>query len=340
MKIQMVVTPLAIALAVAMAATTAHADSKKGNNNSWIPETGASATVDDTQIIKGNNVRNEGTENAAGVDDVGAGASGNIGVNVVAGTNNQQANAAALASADASFVFGTAEASTTVNQKLTNNDVKNFSNPSTAALTNSLNGASGNVGANVASGTYNQQKNDMAAAVSAGAFSTASSTATQSISGNTTNNNATLDYGKEKVTLGMGAIGGYKGQSDQIGDVYLDSWQGEKHPGANNTGHVDLDSNAQGAKDLNDDGGALAFNEEGVIGLVGVVSGYIPVVAGFNTPVVNTAVLSGSLNRVSGNVGVNVAAGAGNQQSNSLSIAAGCTSCPAGGTGGGESLRY
>lgn len=336
MKTKMVVTPLAIALAVAMAATAVQADQKK----SWIPETGASATVDDTQIIKNNSVRNEGTENAAGVDDVGAGASGNIGVNVVAGTNNQQANAAALASADASFVFGTAEASTTVNQKLTNNDVKNFSNPSTAALTNSLNGASGNVGANVASGTYNQQKNDMAAAVSAGAFSTASSTATQSISGNTTNNNATLDYGSKKVTLGMAAIGGYKGKSDQIGDVYLDTWEGENHPGGTNTGHVDLDSDAQGAQDLNDDGGALAFNEEGVIGLLGVVSGNIPIVAGFNTPVVNTAVLSGSLNRVSGNVGVNVAAGAGNQQSNSLSIAAGCTSCPAGGTGGGESLRY
>ncbi|WP_339513526.1 hypothetical protein [Pseudomonas sp. RL_15y_Pfl2_60] len=337
MKTKMVVmTPLALALAVAMAATTVQADQKK----SWFPETGASATVDDTQIIKNNGVRNEGTENAAGVDDVGAGASGNVGINVVAGTNNQQANAAALASADASFVFGTAEASTTVNQKLTNNGVKNFSNPSTAALTNSLNGASGNVGANIAAGTYNQQKNDMAAAVSAGAFSTASSTATQSISGNTTNNNATLDYGSAKVTLGMAAIGGYKGKSDQIGDVYLDSWEGEGHPGGSNTGHVDLDSDAQGAQDLNKDGGALAFNEEGVIGLLGVVSGNIPVVAGFNTPVVNTAVLSGSLNRVSGNVGVNVAAGAGNQQSNSLSIAAGCTSCPAGGSGGGESLRY
>lgn len=337
MKTKMVVmTPLALALAVAMAATTVQADQKK----SWFPETGASATVDDTQIIKNNGVRNEGTENAAGVDDVGAGASGNVGINVVAGTNNQQANAAALASADASFVFGTAEASTTVNQKLTNNGVKNFSNPSTAALTNSLNGASGNVGANIAAGTYNQQKNDMAAAVSAGAFSTASSTATQSISGNTTNNNATLDYGSAKVTLGMAAIGGYKGKSDQIGDVYLDTWEGETHAGGQNTGHIDVDSAAQGAQDLNDDGGALAFNEEGVIGLLGVVSGNIPVVAGFNTPVVNTAVLSGSLNRVSGNVGVNVAAGAGNQQSNSLSIAAGCTSCPAGGSGGGESLRY
>lgn len=333
-----VMTPLALALATAMAATTVQAEQ---GGKFWIPETGASATVDDTQIIKNNEVLNEGTQNAAGVDNVGMNASGNVGINVVAGTNNQQANAAALASADATFVFGTAEASTTVNQKLTSNSVMNYANPSTAALTNSLNGASGNVGANVASGTYNQQKNDMAAAVSAGAFSTASSTATQSITGNETDNKATLNYGSQKVTLGLAAGGTYKGKSDQIGDVYLDTWQGEKHPGNNNTGHIDVDSQAQGAKDLNGDGGAFAFKEEGTVGLLGVVTGNIPVVAGFKAPVTNTSVLSGSLNYVSGNVGVNVASGAGNQQSNSLSIAAGCTSCPAGGTGGGgESLRY
>ncbi|MGU1043544.1 hypothetical protein ACSEO3_26820 [Pseudomonas aeruginosa] len=42
------------------------------------------------------------------------------------------------------------------------------------------------------------------------------------------------------------------------------------------------------------------------------------------------------MQNVSGNVGVNIAAGGGNQQSNSLSIAAGCSSCPA----GGESLGF
>lgn len=325
MKTKMVVmTPIAIALATAMAATSAYAE----KNKSWFPETGASATVKDSQLIQGNDVTNEGTDNQATVSDVGQGASGNVGINVIAGTNNQQANAAALASADAKFIFGTAEASTKVTQTLKNNDVSNYSNPSTASLTNSLNGASGNVGANVGAGTYNQQKNDMAAAVSAGAFSTASSAATQSIKGNTTNNYATLNYDKVKVNLTLKSEGKYKGISDQVGDVYLDTWNGETHSSGSNTGHVDVDKDAQGAQKGPNGTGAFLFEEAGTIALGGSVTGNIPVVAGFKTAVVNTANLSGSLNRVSGNVGVNIAAGSGNQQSNSLAIAAGCTSCP------------
>jgi hypothetical protein len=49
--------------------------------------------------------------------------------------------------------------------------------------------------------------------------------------------------------------------------------------------------------------------------------------SGWKDPVTNNATISGSLNNVSGNVGANIAAGVGNQQSNSLSIAAGCKSC-------------
>lgn len=47
-----------------------------------------------------------------------------------------------------------------------------------------------------------------------------------------------------------------------------------------------------------------------------------------NIDVKNNANLVSSLNGFSGNAGVNVAAGGANQQSNSLSIAAGCTGCP------------
>lgn len=47
-----------------------------------------------------------------------------------------------------------------------------------------------------------------------------------------------------------------------------------------------------------------------------------------NNDVDNHATLIGSLNDFSGNAGVNIAAGGTNQQSNSLSIAAGCSGCP------------
>lgn len=47
----------------------------------------------------------------------------------------------------------------------------------------------------------------------------------------------------------------------------------------------------------------------------------------FTNPLVNNTTLSGSLNNVSGNIGVNVASGSSNQQLNSLAVAVGCTAC-------------
>jgi hypothetical protein len=226
--------------------------------------------------------------------------------------------------------------------------------PNTANLHDAVNNTTGNVGVNISAGNFNQQKNDMAAAVSETAYvASASVGAEQKLAGNTTNNYATLDYGSVNVNLNMtangsysgGGSGSYAGQSDQIGDLYPDTYSDGQHPnGGGSVGHIDLDSDAQGAQDLNNDGGALAFNEDGTTvfteagttTLGGTVSGSIPVVAGFNTPVVNDARLYNALNNVSGNVGVNIAAGVGNQQSNSLAIAAGCTACAPSNGGGGE----
>lgn len=331
MKTQRVLTPLAFGLAVAI------------SGSAYAVGDGASAVIYDTQKNFNNEVLNQGTENTASVNDSLNSASGNVGVNVAAGDNNQQANAAAVATADALFVFGfpvvaSAQASIDVQQKAFNNDLTNYSVPNDASLNNSANDTSGNVGINIAAGNYNQQKNDMAIASSSSAFTAGASVNVEQKSfGNNTDNLAVLDYGKQYVHLKLKADGTYEGVSDQIGDVYLDVWEGPTHPGGANIGHIDVDSAAQGAVDLNGDGGAFAFNEEGTLGLKGSVSGYIPVVVGFTGPVTNNATINGSLNNVSGNVGVNVAAGGGNQQSNSLAIAAGCTACPgAGGGGGGE----
>lgn len=325
MKKQHVLTPLAFGLALVLS-SGAYASGGLGD--------GASAVINDSQLSFKNNVLNKGTENTAVINDSLNNASGNVGANVAAGDNNQQANAAAVSTADAFFVFGvpvvsSAVASIDVQQTAFKNDLTNYSMPNNAALVGSANDASGNLGINVAAGNYNQQKNDMAIASSSSAHTaTASVDVSQKSFMNETDNLATLAYGKQYVSLGLSAEGDYTGQSDQIGDVYLDMWNGENHPQGPIIGHVDLDREAQGAQDLNGDGGALAFNEAGDINLSGSVSGYIPTVVGFNTAVTNNATLSGSLNRVSGNVGVNIAAGGGNQQSNSLAVTAGCTACP------------
>ena len=361
MKTQYALTPLALALTAILSAA-AYADGDVGAaSNGHGHKSGASALIGDSQTSSGNHVVNKGTENTATVEDSLNSVSGNVGVNVASGDNNQQANAAALATADAGFVFGSAAlASISVGQSGQGNKLHNYSTQNAASLTDSANDSEGNIGINIASGNFNQQKNDMAVAKSETAYTAAALVSvSQNLSGNETDNHATLTYGSAAVNLNLAANGSYTGTgngsysgtangtttgtSDQIGNVYLDSWSGPNHPGGTSTGHVDLDSGAQGAQDLNDDGGALAFNnsgtysgsqsgsvgfnEAGTSTLAGSVSGYIPVVTGFNTPVMNTATVSGSLNGVSGNIGVNLASGGGNQQSNSLAIAAGCTAC-------------
>lgn len=333
MKTQRLLTPLAFAIATTLSAGAYAA---------------SSATIDDTQSSNDNNILNQATENNGSVSGSLGGASGNVGVNVAAGDNNQQANAAAISTADALFVFGvpvdaSVDASINVTQRSSANTVTNYSTPNNARLNGSANGASGNVGVNIAAGDYNQQKNDMAVASSEEAITAgANVTVSQTSQGNLTNNYATLEYGEQQVTLTLGGGGSYEGQSDQIGNVYPDIWEGDTHPDGEQIGHMDLDTDTQGGSDLNDDGGALAFNEAGSLELDGTVSGFLPVVSGFNQAVVNNASLTDSLGGASGNVGVNIAAGAGNQQSNSLAIAAGCNACPTtgggngGGNGGGE----
>ncbi|MCY1403410.1 hypothetical protein D3C76_303470 [compost metagenome] len=63
-----------------------------------------------------------------------------------------------------------------------------------------------------------------------------------------------------------------------------------------------------------------SFSETSSYDLSNTVSWQVLTPTGWANPVTNTATLSGSVNGGSGNLGVNVAAGVGNQQSNSLAI--------------------
>lgn len=239
MKCKMIVSPLAFALTAVIASTAAYATDYN--------TTGASAIVNDTQLNYNNDVLNKATENTATIDDSLNGAAGNVGANVAAGDNNQQANASAIATADAFFVFGygaglEANASIGVTQHAYDNNLVNYGTQNNASVVDSGDNVQGNVGINVAAGNFNQQKNDMAIASSEQAF-----TAEASV--------YVLQQSNANIT-------------DNFGWGYYQS-----------------------------------------------------------SPVVNNASLSNSLNNASGNVGVNIAAGGGNQQSNTLAIAAGCNAC-------------
>ncbi|WP_223550583.1 heme utilization protein [Pseudomonas sp. A-B-19] len=275
--------PLAFALAavMAIAAQAGGLDENQGNGqgngpgNNHQPEgptleqilqitAGAGAAVMDSQGSSDNSVLNQGTLNDAKVDSSLNNSNGNMGANVAAGDGNQQDNAAALATADESFIFGTAVAVSSATQRSSGNTVKNHSNTNNATLNNAGNSGSGNIGINVTAGNFNQQKNNLAIAVSGGRVAQAAAAANQGTSGmNVTNNgNTTTDF----VTVG-------------------------------------------------------------VFGLAGVTTQQVMTPDGWKPPVTNNTSITGSMNNFSGNGGANVSSGAGNQQSNSLSIAAGCKAC-------------
>jgi hypothetical protein len=264
--------PLAFALAAVMAFAAQAAgldDLEQGNGqgNNQQPNgptleqvlqitAGAGAAVLDSQESSGSRVVNRGIDNSLNNSN------GNMGANVAAGNGNQQDNAAALATADEAFIFGSAIAVSSATQKNTGNTARNHSNTNNTTLNNAGNSGSGNIGINVTTGDFNQQKNNLAIAVSGGRVAVAAAAANQSTSGLNVTNNARTD-----------------------------------------------------------------FVPVGVLGLSGITTQQVMTPEGWRPPVTNNASITGSMNNFSGNGGANVSSGVGNQQNNSLSIAAGCKAC-------------
>lgn len=244
------------------------------------------------------------------------------------------------ASFDINLLFGgAAEAETFSNQYSYNNE-----NPSSGTNDASLNGNvgsgfSGNIGVNVVAGNNNAQANQLALAENSGVMALATASSNQSVHDNLSVGQGSTDDAEMEVTLSGSVAGTYEGIADQRGDVYLDTWSEEEHPGGGNTGHVDVDSEAQGAQDELDDGGAFVFTELGTINLGEIeLTGMLPVVNVVPNAVVNNATLTGdAFSDASGNIAINVAAGNGNLQGNALAIASIGTPvvAPPGG-GGGE----
>jgi len=170
------------------------------------------------------------------------------------------------------------------------------------------------------------------------------------------------------LTAGVG-VGGYQGtasgdtastgSSYQKDNFYLDTWSGAlPHPSGNSTGHIDMDNEIGGAvANPNKDGvggiafdndsegsyegtesGGLGFVELGVADLYASLSGTVRSTQWIVVDATNTASLSGSaFSGASGNIGVNVSAGTGNLQANSLALAVAQPSTAAPGpTGPGE----
>ncbi|WP_434610855.1 heme utilization protein [Pseudomonas sp. R1-7] len=320
MKPTMALKPLVFALAAVMA-MAAQADGRgnghgngHGNQGPKGPtleqllsiSAGAGATVLDVQNSDGNVVTNQATRNTAEAADSLNGSNGNMGANIAAGDGNQQDNAAALATAndDMKFIFGSALSMSSATQVNNNNYVKNNSTQNNASLTNAGNNGSGNIGINVTAGNFNQQKNNLAIAVSGGRVAQAAAAADQSSTGLVVDNKGVKKNEVVTLTSSYEASGTFKAKGN--GTVEDDGGWGNK--GGYGGGHDD---------------DKFKFSAVGTFELAGSNTQQVLTRDGWKNPVYNNATMSNSMNGFSGNGGANVSAGVGNQQSNSLSIAAG-----------------
>lgn len=333
----------------------------------------SAAVVDGKQLNGGNEVWNDHNTNDAKVTgDAMSGASGNIGLNATAGSNNQQSNEAALSAVDAAFVFASAQ--NFALQSSSGNPTHNMGVTNNATLNgNALMGASGNIGVNISAGSSNQQRNELSASVNtSGTMAKASTWGVQETSNNATHNDPVHKQieNQVRVTLNGGVSGGYSGSgtgryagtesgttsgnSYQMANYYLDSWTGGlPHPSGNSNGHLDLDNqiqnatanpNRQGVGGIGfdnvgtysgEESGRLGFRESGTASLQGSFTGNVTYLQTIYQDTTNNAMLGGhALQGASGNIGVNIAAGSNNQQRNSMAIAAALGRT--GGSPGGE----
>ena len=322
MKPTTALKPLVFALAAVMA-IAAQADGGKRHHPPSKPQgptldqmlsitAGAGAFVLDQQDSSENSVLNQGTKNTAKADNSLNGSNGNMGANVAAGSGNQQDNAAAIATADESFIFGSAIAGTSATQNNTDNSVTNRSTQNVASLNNAGNNGSGNIGINVAAGDFNQQKNNLAIAVSGGRVAVAGAAAAQTSTGLNVDNKA------DRVNKVVDLKGSFKAHGSYKGTGY-GTIEGDKK------GHDDRGYGGGKDKDQK-----FTFKEQGSVELAGYWTQQVLTKDGWKNPVVNNASMTNSMNGFSGNGGANVAAGEGNQQSNSLSSDAGCEACRGG----------
>lgn len=343
------------------------------------------ALVDTEQDVSGNHSYNSLVRNNAGLSgDAGSGASGNIGMNAAAGDSNAQSNSAALAAADAQFLFGMeiggiADAEVFADQTAQhvytdNSGVSNYAGLNDNALAYS----SGNIGVNLASGHSNAQQNNLAASVvSNTSMAQATSSTNQSATSNTTSNAGFMQEVNDTVEVNMhGSVdgytvavgyGGYEGHSSgtyegaawgeysghEYGKYYgheegkiktaydgcgNDSRCGghsqtiakyEGHEGGKYYGHESGDySGGESGTTYAHEEGQLGFVELGAADLYANLSGEVVTTRWVVQNAENNAGLSGNaLAGASGNIGVNVAAGSGNLQANSLSMATTCNTC-------------
>lgn len=207
---------------------------------------------------------------------------------------------------------GTVAAAVTDTQVSKDNKFDDTKTLNNAGANGSLSSSKGNLGANIAAGSGNQQDNAAAITSSAGkdiatVFAVADiyqESKDNKFTNKGTQNNASLNNSANNSSGNVGvnvAAGQGNQQKNNLAIVTAD---GKNVAAASNTEQVSLDNHF-----LNEASSKHSYKPQYVV---------------------NNAGLLNSANNASGNIGVNVAAGPGNQQSNTLTLGSGCTVCAAG----------
>ncbi|MFT5879738.1 MAG: hypothetical protein ACI86X_000858 [Moritella sp.] len=269
------------------------------------------------------------------------GISGNVGVNMADGDHNVQANnvaAAAVAENDATFAFGgdhggdhggyaaAGDAEIFSNQVGRGNRVANYASTNRSVIDDSaFDKASGNIGVNMTSGNDNIQSNNLSLSSYNGYVGVANVTNSQKSANNTTSTRGVVvdTYSKgPKISLDLDATGTTSGTSKLAEAYYPEIWIDADGDGAHGDGsatrigHLDFDENNPSGSEK------MTFGEVGDVTLKGSVTGYLPkIVVQVKQKTSNSSHIEDAFRGgVSGNVGVNISAGTGNLQSNSLSL--------------------
>jgi hypothetical protein len=211
---------------------------------------------------------------------------------------------------------GTVAAVVTDTQISKDNQFQDEKTENNASANGSLNGSNGNLGGNVAAGSGNQQDN--AAAITSSAGDAAMVFAVVDVYQESKNDNYVNKGTQNNASLNNSA-------NNSSGNVGVNVAAGQGNQQKNNLAIVTSDGTSI----------AAASNTE----QVSLSNSYLNVAAsshgyghGYGQPqyVTNNASLNNSGNNASGNIGINVASGSGNQQSNTLSLSSGCTVCASG----------
>ena len=256
------------------------------------------------QGVAGFNAPNNSTVNGQSL----RGASGNIGVNVASGMQNQQANTTAIASnSNIDDVAASSAYMTTGQAAIFNFALQGLTGANSAVMDGSaLENASGNLNVNITSGIFNQQRNSMSLATKAqsdGAFTTAFTTQMSVLNADLTG------YMANHAWLGGDALLGATGN---LGVNIASGLSNQQSNGLSVAHATNTDSEGYGLTSS-----ALVNSNQGLGGTVA----YQGVPFFFFNYMHNHAGLgSTALKNASGNIGVNIAAGGLNQQGNSTAI--------------------